>query len=220
MDDGKTVLLVEAGIPAKKITSGYSSQFDRVCGCLITHEHTDHMKGAAGLAEFGVDLFASEKTLTILKPSVRRPYRLNVARPGIQRNIGSWIVLPWEAQHDAEEPLGYLLYSEETHEKLLFATDTYYIPNTFRRLNYIMVECNYSLDLLSGNVAEGNIPESHKERIMRSHFSLDNVKDFLSHNDLSQVYRIYLLHVSGQNGDRVMFKRAISRHTGLPVTVF
>ena len=141
-------------------------------------------------------------------------------RAGTQVRIGSWIVLPWQAQHDAAEPLGFLLYSRHTKERLLFATDTYYIPNRFPQLDYIMVECNYDVSILLRNIAEGLVPESLKTRLYQSHFSLDNVRAFLSANDLSRVRHIYLLHVSDGNGDRDAFGRDIKALTGIPVTVF
>ena len=39
IDDGVSALLLEAGIPAKKILAGYLNLLPRVAGCLISHEH-------------------------------------------------------------------------------------------------------------------------------------------------------------------------------------
>ena len=44
VDDGESVLLLEAGIRKKKLLSGYADLLDRVDGCLITHEHMDHAR--------------------------------------------------------------------------------------------------------------------------------------------------------------------------------
>ena len=219
VDDGESVLLLEAGIPAKKILSGYLPLLPRVAGCLITHEHGDHAKGAADVAARGVDLYATAGTFEGI-PDIDRPYRKHFVRASEQFTLGSWIVLPFETRHDAAEPCGYLLYSTVAQEKLLFATDTYYIPNSFRALNVIMVECNYSLPLLEESIAAGRVPESMKPRLLQSHFSLENVKDFFFANDMSSVRHIYLLHLSGNNGDAKLFKREIERASGKPVTVF
>lgn len=83
-----------------------------------------------------------------------------------------------------------------------------------------MVECNYDLSQLLRNISDGTVPESLKPRLLQSHFSLDNVRAFLTANDLSHVQRIYLLHVSSQNGDKDKFMRDIVALTGKPVTVF
>lgn len=221
VDDGRSVLLLEAGIRSNRILSGYADLLDRVAGCLVTHEHDDHSKSAVRLTESGIDVYASVGTLDAIRPAgFQRGYRFHTLRAGVQAQLGSWIVLPWEAQHDAAEPLGFLLYSQHTKERLIFATDTYFIPNTFRGLNYIMVECNYDLSLLLRNISDGTVPEVLKPRLLQSHFSLDNVRAFLTANDLSRVQRIYLLHVSSQNGDKEKFKSDIVALTGKPVTVF
>jgi phosphoribosyl 1,2-cyclic phosphodiesterase len=223
VDDGKSALLLEAGIPAKKILSGYLSILPRVAGCLISHEHQDHAKGADGLAARGIDLYMTSGTFCGIEDrfgKIDHPYRAHVIRAGEQFNLASWIVLPFETKHDTTEPCGYLLYSTVAREKLLFATDTYYIPNLFRSLNIIMVECNYSLTLLDASIRDGRVPEIMKPRLLRSHFGLENVKDFLLANDMSTVRHIYLIHISQNNGDPEQFRREIERSAGKPVTVF
>lgn len=214
VDDGESVLLLEAGLPTKKILSGFLPLLPRVAGCLITHEHGDHTCGAVGLAGRGIDLYATVGTFAGISGNVPA-HRRHEVKVGVQFRIGSWIVLPFEAEHDAAEPVGFLLYSLVAREKLLFATDTYYIPNTFRSLNVVMVECNYSQDLLEENIKAGRIPRLLKNRLLRSHFSLDNVKAFLAANDLSECRKIYLMHLSGGNSDPGRFKREIQELTGI-----
>ena len=61
------------------------------------------------------------------------------------------------------EPLGFFI-KDVTGEKLLYFTDTYYLKYTFKGLNYIMGECNYSIEntqqRFKSNV-EGQNLESH-----------------------------------------------------------
>lgn len=219
VDDGKTALLLEAGITAKKILSGYLDVLPRVAGCLITHEHCDHSRGAAGIAAAGIDLYATDGTFHGI-PEIRHPYRKNIVRAGLQFNVGSWTVLPFETEHDAAEPVGFLIYSGAAREKLLFATDTYYLKNYFPGLSVIMIECNYSLPLLRKNVDAGLVDDALKIRLMQSHFSLEHVKEFFKVTDLSRVRQIYLLHRSTGNGDQELFECEIKQATGRPVTVY
>ncbi len=219
IDDGESVLLLEAGLPHKKILSGYIDLLPRVVGCCITHEHSDHTRGAAGLAASGIDLYATEGTFYGIE-GIRHPYRKNIVRAQRQFDLGSWTVLPFETKHDAMEPVGFLIYSKAAQEKLLFATDTYYIPNKFKSLSVIMVECNYSLSLLRAAVEDGIMVDPMKHRLFESHFSLEHVKEFFRITDLSQVRQIYLLHVSAGNGDKQKFVDEIKQATGRPVTAF
>ena len=161
LDDGRSVLLLEAGISGKRILGGYRDLLPRVIGCLVSHEHQDHAKGAAELARRGIPLYASAGTFGAIR-DIQNPYALHTIRAREAVQIYSqdgrevlWTVLPWEAQHDAAEPLGFLLQSRTTGEKILFATDTYYIPYTFQGLDYILLECNYSRELLQESIEDG-----------------------------------------------------------------
>jgi phosphoribosyl 1,2-cyclic phosphodiesterase len=58
-----------------------------------------------------------------------------------------------------------------------------------------------------------------RKRLLRSHFSLENVLEFLRANDMSKVQEIYLLHLSDNNSDEAMFKRRVQEVTGKPVYV-
>jgi phosphoribosyl 1,2-cyclic phosphodiesterase len=82
-----------------------------------------------------------------------------------------------------------------------------------------MVEANYCLDILKANIKAGLIPESLKNRLLESHFSLDNVKGFLKANDLSEVRKIVLIHLSDGNSDADRMVREISELTGKDVEV-
>ena len=92
-----------------------------------------------------------------------------------------------------QEPLGSLL-ANQAGDKLLYAMDTYYIKYKFLGLTHIMIECNYAADILKTNVKAGLMEPALKSRILKSHFSLENVKNFLKANDLSKIQEIWLLH--------------------------
>jgi len=102
---------------------------------------------------------------------------------------------------------------------LLFATDTYYIRYKFQGITHLLIECNYSLDILEENIAEGKVPKVMKKRLLRSHFSLEHVKDFLRANDLKNLKEIWLLHLSDNNSDEKRFKQEIQELSGKQVFV-
>lgn len=219
IDDGESVLLLEAGIKINKLLQGYYDLLERVAGCLITHEHNDHAISTAKLHDSGFKIYASKGTLQNIKRVNPDEYGYITVTAGRQFSVGSYIVMPWQAQHDCAEPLGYLIYSTISKDKLLFATDTYYIPNRFINLNYIMVECNYCEEILRENLINGTMNGTLAKRLRQSHFSIENVKEFLKANDLSRVEEIYLLHLSSKNADRKFFKEEIQRLTGKLITV-
>ncbi len=216
VSDGETPLLLEAGIPWKKIQKGLNFHTSELAGCLITHGHQDHCSAAKDVIKAGIDIWASPPTFSLLGLS---GHCVHPIEAGEQVKVGTWIVKAFEAQHDCEGALGFLLYSTATGEKLAYLTDTYYCRYRFRGLTHIMVEANYAADILQANVESGALPVEMKNRLLRSHFSLENVKKFLRDNDLRQVREIHLIHLSDGNSDATRFKREIEAVTGKPVYI-
>jgi len=206
--NGNTALLLEAGIKLKDIMKGLDFKLSQIAGCLISHEHQDHSRAVVNMMKLGIDIYLSQGTLDALGLS---GHRINIIKARKQFNIGDWAVLPFKIQHDANEPLGFLLASGEY--KILYATDTAYLKYRFNGLSHIAIECNYSERILNQN---RSIPSLLRQSIIRNHFSLENVKEFLKANDLSQVREIYLLHLSDANSNAEMFKREIQELTGKP----
>lgn len=212
LDDGKTQILIEAGITFNKLIRKVN--ISNISGVLVTHEHQDHAKAVSDLIRRGKRVYSAQETfdaLGIEKNGLAKPiveYQLQM--------IKTFAIIPFPTQHDAAKPLGFLIKSLVTNEVVLFATDTYYVKNKFEGLNYIMIECNYANDILE---KRDNISKKQKDRLYKSHFELENVKEFLRNQDLSQVKEIYLMHLSSGNSDEERFKREIQELTGIPVYV-
>lgn len=211
LSDGATTILLECGIPCKQIMKKIRFEIRSIAGVLLTHNHMDHAKAAKDLAGFGIDIYSGEGTFKALGLS---GYHFKVVRALQSFDIGTLNILPFDVQHDVPEPLGYLITSRATGERLLFFTDTYYIKYRFPSVDILMGEVNYSLDTIDKDICQ-----SRRNRLMESHMSLEHFKEFLKANDLSKLKRIYLLHLSDDNSSEELFKREIQKFTGAEVTV-
>ncbi|SPT98366.1 metallo-beta-lactamase family protein [Lysinibacillus capsici] len=208
--DGSTPLLLECGISFKDIQKGVNFETSCLGGVLVTHEHKDHCKGVESVLNRGLDVYMSQGTREALSLD---HHRIKTVKSKDQFRVGTWTVLPFDVQHDVNEPLGFLLQSDNGG-KLLFATDTYYVKYRFKDLTHIMIECNYDQQTLDENVDSGRIHPAMKKRVMRSHFSLENLLEFFKANDLSKVEEIHLLHLSDSNSNMERIFKAVARATG------
>jgi len=213
--DGKTPILLECGIQFKEIRRKLNFRTSEIAACLVSHEHQDHCKAVKDIVRAGIDVQASKGTIEGFNIQSHRIKRIEARR---SFSVGTWRILPFETQHNAAEPLGFLLASK-TGAKVLFATDTYYIRYKFTGLTHIMIEANYDKDILEENVRNGKVPIAVKRQLLRAHFSLDNVKEFFRANDLSKVQEIWLIHLSNKNADADRFKTEIQAITGKPVYI-
>jgi phosphoribosyl 1,2-cyclic phosphodiesterase len=213
--DGSTPILLECGIPFKEIQRGLKFRLSELTGCLVSHEHKDHCKAVPDIMKAGIDCYMSQGTADALGVS---GHRLHIVQAKQQFKIGTWVILPFDTEHDAAESLGFLL-ANQAGDKLLYLTDSYYCKYRFAGLTHLMLECNYSLDILKRNAESGLVPKELKSRILKSHFSLENVKKFLQANDLSKVQEIWLLHLSEQNSCEKRFKEEVQKITGKPTYI-
>ncbi|MCL6479321.1 MAG: MBL fold metallo-hydrolase [Peptococcaceae bacterium] len=213
--DGHTLLLLEAGITWREIQRGLSFKTSEIAGCLVTHEHQDHSKAIKDVMKAGIDCYLSRGTAEALGVA---GHRIKIIRAREQFRVGAWAVMPFDTVHDAAEPVGFLL-ANQAGKKLLYITDTAYCRYRFRGLTHIMVECNYSMDILRANVDAGVVPVELKNRLLKSHMSLETVKEFLRANDLSRVEGIWLLHLSDGNSDAERFRREIMEFAGKPTYI-
>jgi len=213
--DGHTPLLLEAGINFKQIRQALNFKTSDIAACLITHEHGDHAKGLKDLLNAGIDTYMSAGTMQALGVN---HHRLKAVETLQAFTIGTWRIMPFETEHDTAEPIGFLL-ANKAGDKLLFATDTYYIRYKFKGISHLMIECNYSKSILDKNIDESITPKFMRKRLIKSHFSLENVLEFLKANDLSKVQEIHLLHLSDSNSDEALFKQEVQKLTGKPVYI-
>lgn len=215
IDNGRTQLLIECGLPYKKIQQALNYKICDIDGVLVSHAHKDHSKSVKDLLAIGKDAYMSAGTAIDLNISSNPALHILQAKQPFK--IGSYVVTPFDTEHDASEPLGFVIADDK--DKLMFATDTYYLRYKFAALTQIMIECNHSYSILDQNVASGVLKEFLAKRLVKSHFSLDNVKKWLMDNDLSRVKEIWLLHLSKANADAKLFKKEIAALTGLPVYI-
>lgn len=208
-------LMLEAGLKMQDIKKALGFKVSSLSGCVISHSHGDHAQSVKHVVKLGVSCYMSPGTA---KEIGIDHHRIKTVPPRVPFKVDGFTVLPFEVEHDTEAPYGYLI-GTPCGEKILFATDTYFIRHRFKGLNKILIECNFAEDILNANIADGSVHKDQRKRLLKSHFSLENVKEFLKANDLSQVEEIWLLHLSDRNADGERFKREVAELTGKVVYI-
>ncbi|MDZ7658037.1 MBL fold metallo-hydrolase [Fodinibius sp.] len=212
VDDGYSKLLLDAGVSYSKLAKWIRPS--SLSGVLITHEHGDHSKAVPELVRRGVRVYASKGSWEALVSENNIPITVTSTLKHLdQREIGTWIVMPFLVEHDAEEPMGFLFQSKETGKKGVYIADSAYVNYNFSGVTHWILEANYADHILETSEDE----EWLKDRIRQSHFSFDDLKKFFRDSDLSQTEEIHLVHLSSRNSDEQLFKNEIQKLTGAPV---
>lgn len=215
VEDGESRILLECGLPFRRLKKLLGFNVPGLCGCLVTHEHKDHSRSAGELVKSGVAVYVSEGTAEALETGGLSPLPVREDGAYIPFQVGTYRVLPFRTWHDAAEPVGYLLQGRDG-EKLAFATDTVNLNLRFPGASILAVECNYATDLLERRTG---LPEKLRHRIANSHMELHRLCAWLEGTDLSACRELWLLHLSDACSDEVRFVYEARRRVPKSVAV-
>ena len=149
---------MEAGVKFNKVKKVLDFNLNSIVGCIVSHEHGDHAKCVGDFINACIPCYMSQGTKHALGFS--SSYWAKGLLPFEQVVINGFRVIPFPVQHDAAEPYGYLIRHEECGT-VLFATDTYFLKYKFPGLNNVMLECNYSKEILDANFTAGRNGKTH-----------------------------------------------------------
>ena len=202
-------LIIDCGINFTEVKKAVDFDLNSVAGCLQTHSHGDHSKFTNDFLNAGIDVFMSsdnQKEIGITSN------RIKIIESKKHFQLGDFKIIPFDLKHDVKT-LGFLIDHPESG-KFCMITDTYYCKYTFPGMNNIIIEANYSKEIIDRKFGANSGKEFLRNRILKSHFSLENCKDMLSSNHLSAVNNIVLIHLSDSNSDEKQFVKEVYELTG------
>ena len=209
-------LILESGMRFKDVQKALKFDLNGISGCLISHEHGDHAAFVAQMAQKAIIIYATRGTIDALKTGAGAAL-VPMEKKKVY-NIGTFRVMAFETEHDAAEPCGFMIDCADGN-RIVFATDTYYLKYRYPDVTVFMLECNYDEGILQRNIRDGIVHPSVGERVKKSHMSVTQCIDTLIANDLSRVKAIMLIHLSSQNSLADEFVQRVERATGKMVYV-
>ena len=200
-------VLVDIGISGKKMEQGLNSldlTGRDIDGILITHEHSDHIKGLGVIArKYGIPIYATGGTVD----AMLRCGSLGKITEGIFREIREdqafeikdLRINPFTIPHDAAQPVGYRLECGESSVGIATDLGKYndYIIENLQNLDAILLEANHDIRMLQ----VGKYPYYLKQRILgdRGHLSNENAGRLLCRLLHDNMKAVFLGHLSREN---------------------
>lgn len=198
-------VLIDAGLSGKRIENllkDIEVEANTIDCILITHEHTDHIKGAGILSRrYDIPIWANEKTWFSMEGSIGKVKGKNIKVFNTEKDfqLKDLNIYPFRTSHDAAEPVGFCL--EHNNTKISIITDTGWVSNDVRSKikgsSLYLMESNHDVEMLK----VGRYPWNLKRRIMGIEGHLSNeqsgevISDIISGN--GEV--VFLGHLSKEN---------------------
>ena len=198
-------ILIDAGISAtsvRKFLAKKGISIQTIMGVLVTHNHSDHIKGLEVLTRRNnLPAFTTDKVWK----SILSPYN-KVCRECIREipllkkfHLAGFEIEAFPVSHDAPETIGFHICADG--RKITIATDLGNICEVaapyIRAANLLVIESNYDEQMLSMS----KYPAFLKKRIMsdQGHLGNHQTSAFLADNISNNLNHICLAHLSKNN---------------------
>lgn len=203
-----TKILIDIGNTCKYITEKLSTigvTLGEINAILITHTHTDHIKGLKTFTNnYSTPIYMTEK----MHPQISYVKQYKYIESSLI-TIGDLKVNIIKTSHDAEDSVGYIINNDD--KSIVYITDTGYINKKYHPMlsncdMYIM-ESNHDVEMLNN----GPYPFPLRQRILSdkghlsNHDSAKYIGDFIG----PKTTNIVLAHLSHENNTPALAKETL-----------
>jgi len=217
VETDKQKILIDCGLSGKKMEELFSkinrepSQLD---GLLVTHEHSDHIKGLGVFARrYKTPVYANEQTWKAMEGLVGNiPTEQKFIFPtGAVKAFGDIDIESFGVSHDAAEPMFFLFHHEG--KRLALATDLGYVSDhikgTIKEADAYILEANHDIQMLLA----GHYPWNVKRRILgdSGHISNEDAGQALTEMLSDRTKQVYLAHLSKDNNMKELARMSVEQ---------
>lgn len=215
IESDKERLLVDAGLSGKQMDHLFSEiniDPSKLTGILVTHEHSDHIKGLGIMArKYNLPIFANEKTWNAMERSIGKigldqKFYFNMEQVKTFQDLD---VESFGVSHDAAEPMFYTFHHEG--KKVALVTDLGYVSERIKKTvedaDAYIFEANHDVGMLR----MGRYPWNVKRRILGDSGHVSNEDCGLALTDIisNRTKRIYLAHLSLDNNMKDLARMSV-----------
>ena len=200
LEAGEGRILVDAGFGVRTLAGRLAAigvAPESIEACVLTHEHTDHVKGAAAAArKWGWAVHATRGTIAGTPDLVGA--RVHPFAAGASLAFSTMDVATVGTPHDAAEPVGVVVTARATGERATVCTDIGHVSDGVRALcrdvDLLILESNHD----EGMLRAGPYPPVVQARIAgdRGHLANRHAAALIRDSMTPRLRHVVLAHLS------------------------
>jgi len=215
VESGTTRVMLDCGFGVREAQARLARlglQAGDLDAILLSHEHSDHVRGALALARHAdCPLWATHGCLAMLDalaPGIEAACRITDGQEAFE--IDDLCIEPYPVPHDAREPVQYVVGDGRHRWGLL--TDAGHVTAHMQRMlegcDALAIECNHDIALLQA----GRYPPALKARILGRFGHLDNAAAaaLLASVRHDRLQHVVAAHLSEENNSPDLARAALA----------
>lgn len=207
LESDTEALVIEAGLPFREVKKALDFNIRKIVGVICSHGHKDHSGYVAEYEKAGIPVFKPYDGMKDMDLKKGAGFKTQ-AFPN-QSKDRHW----FHGNNDGAECPCYGFYVQHPDiGSLVYITDTECVRWRFSEVNHILVEANFSKDLVS------DIPEKRKH-VLTGHMEIETTCEFLKANNNPGLMNVVLLHLSSESSNAEDFKTKAEKVVDCPVYV-
>ena len=211
-----TKLLFDVGLSYKKITEKLSEinlTIDDIDGIVISHEHSDHIKGLEQIAKHTtIPILCNGDTAKAICEEIDTRPNFQIFATGEPFTFGDILIHPFSVQHDTLDPVAFSLSFDGI--KVGICTDLGFASNLvahhLKDCDYLYIEANHEEAMVHACAR----PLLYKKRVLgrQGHLSNKACAELITKIHHSGIKHIYLAHLSSECNHPDVALKTVSDH--------
>ena len=167
--------------------------------------HIDHVKSLDYFINLGIPCYGNKDVCDAHNGCIELPKVLKV---------DGFKVQTFELVHDV--PNNAFIIDTSDGIRILYCTDTQYIPKIVKRVHYAIIECNNNFDTIVDNAMEGDMTMSN----FKEHQNINDCIEYLKRIYNVDLQQVVLWHLSSTNINPNEAVKRVRRELGFENVVY
>lgn len=195
-------ILIDVGVKYSEVLKGVNYDLSNCVAVLCDHRHADHAKNLDHFIHNGIPCYSNKDVCDLY---------VGCQQIGKCLKIDGFKIQTFDLVHNVPN----LAFVVDTIDgiRILYCTDTKYVPKVVKGVHYAIIECNHDIDeMIDHQVDENFVSQSQHD----NHQDIDTCIEYLKRIYNGNMQKVVLWHMSSTNIDPIKAQKKVKEEMSFP----